>query len=71
MVVGLYQREWRPSGETQLARRVQDKGGVKAVENSDSALSELAGLDSDVARKVCLQLFHRVWMLIGFLLVGI
>ncbi len=46
LVLDVYRREWTPSSEQQLARRVKDKGGVKFVENSDAALSELAGLDS-------------------------
>ncbi|KAI0090196.1 hypothetical protein BDY19DRAFT_887919 [Irpex rosettiformis] len=46
LVLDVYRREWTPGGEQQLARRVKEKGGAKYVENSDAALSELAGLDS-------------------------
>ena len=46
MIVDVFRREWIPLGEQQLARKVKEKGGVKSVENSDAALSELAGLDS-------------------------
>lgn len=46
MIVDVYRREWTPSGEQQLAKKVKEKGGTKLVENSDAVLSELAGLDS-------------------------
>ena len=46
MVIDVYRREWTPGSEQQLARKINDKGGVKYVENSDTILSELAGLDN-------------------------
>lgn len=52
LVVAMYQREWCPANESQLAQQVRKKGGVKSVENSDSMLSELAGLDSAISKKV-------------------
>lgn len=52
----MYQREWCPANETQLAQQVRKKGGIKSVENNDSMLSELAGLDSAVSKKVGEQL---------------
>jgi hypothetical protein len=51
MVLDVYRREWTPFGEQQLARKVKDKGGVKYVENSDNALSELAGIDDPGSEK--------------------
>ena len=43
----IYEREWTPSSEQQLARRIKEKGGVKFVEHSDAALSELSHIDDE------------------------
>lgn len=41
----IYNREWIPSNESQLARKIQEKGGVKSVEHNDNALRELSEID--------------------------
>lgn len=46
LVRDIYHREWVPSSEQQLARKVDEKGGVKYVEHSDTALSELSELET-------------------------
>ncbi|PSS05479.1 hypothetical protein PHLCEN_2v3761 [Hermanssonia centrifuga] len=46
MVIEVFRKEWTPWGESQLARKVEEKGGVKFVENSDTMLSELANWDA-------------------------
>lgn len=65
LVVEMYQREWCPANETQLAQQVRKKGGVKSVENSDTMLSELAGLDSAISKKVSEELIlFEMWHLL-------
>ncbi|KAJ3537236.1 hypothetical protein NM688_g6718 [Phlebia brevispora] len=46
MVRHIYSEEWTPSNEQQLARKIEEKGGAKFVQNNDAALSELALLDN-------------------------
>lgn len=45
LVREIYTQEWTPSSEQQLARKIEEKGGVKFVEHNDAALSELSHLD--------------------------
>ncbi len=58
MVIEVFRKEWTPWGEFQLARKVEEKGGVKFVENSDTMLSELANWDAGAGagQKVCSML---------------
>ena len=42
LIRGIYTKEWTPTVEQQLSRRIQEKGGAKYVEHNDTTLSELA-----------------------------
>ncbi|GJE96219.1 hypothetical protein PsYK624_124130 [Phanerochaete sordida] len=50
LLVDVYRNEWRPSKETDVAGKIADMGGAKAVEKSDAALGELVALDATDTR---------------------
>ena len=52
LIRNLYAKEWTPSNEAQLARKIEEKGGAKFVEHNDSALSELAQVGKSSSAKV-------------------
>jgi hypothetical protein len=64
LVLDAYRGDLRPSGESQLSRRIDEKGGMKLIENSDSALSELAGLETGSTLKVRQGTFKVIYSML-------